>query len=124
MDLILIIIGAITVLAVVFFIGGYIISRRRTSNWSDHVADAERALEAAWAADRGWDRGLLDLAVRQALEAQRPGQDYGALHLVLVDDRPGMAEDKAHFVCTGGDGAARVILARAPSGEWRVESVS
>ena len=124
MDLLLIIIGAVTVLAVLFFVGGYIVTRRRAEHWSEHVADAERALEAAWAADRGWDRGLLDLAVRQALEAQRPGQQYGNLHLVLVDDRPGIAEDKAHFVCTGGEGEARVVLARNPSGEWRVDSVS
>ena len=123
MTLVLIIIGAVTVLAVLFFIGGYVVTRRRAENWQENVAEAERALEAAWSADRGWDRGLLDLAVRQALEAQRPGQEYGALHLVLVDDRPGVAEDKAHFVCTGGDGDARVVLARDAAGEWRVDSV-
>jgi hypothetical protein len=124
MDLILLIIIVVAVLAVVFFIGGYIVVRRRAENWEQHVADAERALEAAWAADKGWDRGLLDLAVRQALEAQRPGHDYADLHLVLVDDRPGVAEDKAHFVCTGGGGEARVVLARDAAGEWRVDSVS
>jgi hypothetical protein len=123
MDLILIIIIAVTALAVLFFIGGYVVSRRRAEHWEEHVAEAERALEAAWSADKGWDRGLLDLAVRQALEAQRPGQEYGALHLVLVDDRPGMAEDKAHFVCTGGDGEVRVVLARDAAGAWRVDSV-
>jgi len=124
MDLLLLIIIVVTVLAVLFFIGGYIVVRRRAENWEQHVAEAERALEAAWAKDKGWDRGLLDLAVKQALEARRPGQDHGALHLVLVDDRPGMAEDKAHFVCTGDDGEARVVLARDASGEWRVDSVS
>jgi hypothetical protein len=124
MDLVLIIIGAVTLLAVIFFVGGYIASRRHTEHWSEHVAEAEAALEAAWAADRGWDRGLLDLAVRQAVEAQRPGWDCRDLHLILVDDRPGVAEDKAHFIATGGDGEARVVLARDASGEWRVDSVS
>jgi len=123
MDLILIIVIAVTVLAVFFFIGGYIVVRRRAEHWEEHVAEAERALEAAWSADKGWDRGLLDLAVRQALEAQHPGQAYSDFHLVLVDDRPGVAEDKAHFVCTGGDGDVRVVLARDAAGEWRVDSV-
>jgi hypothetical protein len=120
-EIALIVIAAVLLL---LFVGGYIASRRRTRNWSEHVADAERALEAAWAADKGWDRGLLDLAVKQALEAQRPGWEYGELHLVMVDDRPGVAEDTAHFVATGGDDEARVVLARDASGEWRVASVS
>jgi len=123
MDLVLIIITVVTVLAVVFFVGGYIVSRRRAKNWEGNVAKAERALEAAWAVDKGWDRGLLDLAVKQALEAERPGQQYSAVHLVLVDDRPGVAEDKAHFVATGGADPCKIVLARATSGEWRVDSV-
>ena len=118
---ILIIIAAVLL---VLFVWGYIATSRRNKDWSEHVADAERALEAAWATDKGWDRGLLDLAVRQALEAERPGQAYGDLHLVSVDDRPGVAEDKAHFVCTGGHGEVRVVLARDAAGEWRVDSVS
>ena len=124
MDLVLIIIGAVTVLAVLFFVGGYIVSRRRTERWSEHVAEADAALEAARAADKGWDRSLLELAATQALEAQRPGWAYGDLHLVLVDDKPGVEEDRAHFVAAGGDGDVRVVLTRDAAGEWRVESVS
>ena len=45
------------------------------------------------------------------------------LHLVLVDDRPGVEEDRAHFGAAGGDGEVRVVLARDPSGGWTVESV-
>ena len=124
MEIALIIIAAVLLVLLVLFLGGFVSSRRYSAHWSEHVADAERALEAAWAVDKGWDRGLLDLAVKQALEAERPGQAYRDLHLVSVDDRPGVAEDKAHFVCTGGDGEIRVVLARDAAGEWRVDSVS
>ena len=120
MDVVLIVIGAVLLL---LFAGGFVASRRRTTDWSRHVADADHALEAARAADKGWDRDLLDRAARQALESERPGWAYRDLHLVLVDDRPGVAEDRAHFVAAGGDGEARVVLAREASGDWRVESV-
>jgi hypothetical protein len=39
-----------------------------------------------------------------------------------VDDKPGTAEDKAHFMASGGNGAARVVLARRDSG-WALERV-
>ena len=121
MEIILIVIGAVLLL---LFVGGYVASRRRNTDWSEHVARADQHLEAARAADKGWEKGLLDLAARQALESQRPGWVYRDLHLVLVDDKPGVEEDKAHFVAVGGEGEARVVLARDASGEWRVDSVS
>jgi hypothetical protein len=121
MEIVLIVIAAVLVL---LFVGGFVATRRRTTDWSKHVADADHALEAARAADRGWDRALLDRAARAALESERPGWAYRDLHLVLVDDRPGVGEDKAHFVATGGDGEVRVVLARDEAGAWRVESVA
>ena len=116
----------ITAVMIVFFIGGFIIARRRANapDRLEHVAQADAALEAARAADKGWDRSLLQLAATQALEAQRPGWAYRDLHLVLVDDKPGVEEDRAHFVAAGSDGDARVVLARNAAGEWTVESVS
>jgi hypothetical protein len=42
----------------------------------------------------------------------RPGWTFDELHLVLVDDRPGVDEDRAHFVAMGPDDQVRVILAR------------
>jgi hypothetical protein len=119
--IILIVIAAVLLL---LFVGGYVARRRRTTDWSKHVAEADHALEAARAADRGWDRDLLDRTARGALESQRPGWPYSDLHLVLVDDRPGVEEDCAHFVAAGGDGEARVVLARDAAGDWRVDSVS
>ena len=45
------------------------------------------------------------------------------LHLVLVDDNPGVAEDRAHFVAVGEGGQeARVVLGRQ-DGDWVAESV-
>jgi hypothetical protein len=41
---------------------------------------------------------------------------------VLVDDRPGIEEDRAHFVAVGPDGRARVILAREGD-RWIAERV-
>jgi hypothetical protein len=116
------------VLAVVFlllFIGGLVVSRRRLQRpeFAADVAHADRALESARAADRGWDRALLDEAARQALASERPGSSWESLDLVLVDDRPGVEEDRAHFMATGGDGMARVILTRDSDGHWLAESV-
>ena len=105
-------------------VGGYVATRRRATDWSEHVAEADAHLEAARAADKGWDRQLLEGEARTALERERPGWAFSELHLVLVDDRPGVEEDKAHLVATGGDGEARVVLARDAAGNWRLDSVS
>ena len=121
MEIVLIIIGAVLLLLLV---GGYIASRRRAENWSQHVADAERALERAFAADRGWDRELLHGAARDALGSHRPGWEYTDIYLVVVEDKPGIEQDRAQLVAVGADGEARVVLARAADGGWRVESVS
>ena len=114
----------IAVVLVLLFVGGYVATRRRNKDWSEHVAQAEQALEAAFAADRGWDRELLHRSAREALGSHRPGWEYSDVHLVVVEDKPGVEEDKAHLVAVGQDGEARVVLAREPDGGWRVESVS
>ena len=124
MDIILIIIGAVTLLAVVFFVGGYIASRRHTKDWSQHVAEAEQALELAWAQDKGWDREVLHRSAREALGSHKPGFEYTDVHLVVVDDKPGVERDRAQLVAVGEDGEAKVVLARAADGGWTVESVS
>jgi hypothetical protein len=124
MDLLLIIIGVVLLLAVLFFVGGVIASRRHTDHWTENVAKAEQALEIAWAKDRGWDREVLHRSARDALGSHKPGFEYTDVHLVVVEDRPGVAEDKAQLVAVGEDGEARVVLARAADGGWHVESVS
>ena len=96
--------------------------RRREPQRARHVAEADRALEHARAADRGWDRSALEAAARDALSSERGGWSYEELVLVLVDDRPGVEEDRAHLVASGAEGEARVILARRESG-WALERI-
>ena len=108
----------LTAVMVLFFIGGLIAVSVR----SDRDADAyERArarrrsgARAARApSDRGWDRELMEGVARSALSESRPDFSYGDLHLVLVEDTPGMEEDRAHFVAVGSDGE-RADRARPP----------
>jgi hypothetical protein len=123
LGIVLIVIAAVVVLLLV---GGFLgAARRRNHNAPDydqHLADADRALEHARAADKGWDRSVLEAAARDALAGEKPGWDYSDLTLVLVDDKPGVTEDRCHFVASGSDGQTRVVLARRESG-WALESV-
>jgi hypothetical protein len=120
---ILIIVG---VALVAVFVGGLLAARSReragAAHYAQHVAAADRALEAARAADRGWDRALLEEAARAALREQRPDFAFDELMLILVDDRPGVTEDRAQFAAIGGDGEARVVLVRGEQG-WGAERV-
>jgi hypothetical protein len=122
--IVLIVVGAVLLL---LFLGGlaYSLRRRRTtqSAYTRHIAEADRALEAARAADRGWDRAAMERAAAEGLVAQRPGFSYDSLELVLVDDQPGVHEDRAHFVALAPDGDLRVVLARDASG-WRLERLA
>jgi hypothetical protein len=122
-----IIVIVLVVLLVVFFAGGLIAARRRAeatdARLSERIAAADRALEAARAADRGWDAVLLEEAARVALDRERPDFRYHQLHLVLVDDQPGTDADRAEMAAVGEDGVVRVKVAR--HGEsWVAESLS
>jgi hypothetical protein len=123
LGIVLIVLGAIVLL---FFIGGLIAaaarSRRQADTYAEHVAAADAALEQARAADRGWNRATMEEAARAAIAESRPGWDFENLHLVFVDDRPGVSEDRAHFVAVGADGEARVILGRQDD-RWVAERV-
>lgn len=121
-------IAAIVLLAVlaVLFVGGLIAARRHAADNEEqldaHIASADRALEAARAADRGWDPVLLEEAARVALERERPDFRYDRLHLVLVDDRPGTDEDRAELAATGDQGVLRVRVTRR-GGSWVADNV-
>jgi hypothetical protein len=121
--IILIVLG---VLVVLFAIGGAIAvarrSRQQEATFAEHVEAADSALEQARAADKGWHRDTMEAAARDAIAESRPGWTYDDLHLVLVDDRPGVSEDRAHFMAMGADGEARVILAREGD-RWVAERV-
>jgi Flp pilus assembly protein TadB len=115
--------AVIGLLLLLGFLGARARDRRQAGSWAQHVAEADSALAQARATDRGWERTTMEQAARTALDQERPGWPYGGLHLVLVDDRPGIDEDRAHFVAVGDGGdEARVVLARAGD-RWSAESV-
>jgi hypothetical protein len=89
------------------------------------VGEADAMLERARAQDKGWDRALMEAAARAALQAERPDFVYDDLHLVLVDDRPGIEEDRAHMVAMGKGASdqTRVILTRTGEGNWVSERI-
>lgn len=116
MSALAIVVIALALVLAILFVGGLLASRRRDA-WREgdrlrRVAEADHALEQARAADKGWDRRRLEEAARQALARARPGWDYERLDLVLVDDRPGVEDDRAHFLATGAGEEARVVLTR------------
>ncbi len=122
--IVLIVIAVIVLIALVLgFLGTRARDRQQAGSWEQHVRSADAALAQAAASDRGWQRELMEEAARAALSQSRPDWTYGVLHLILVDDRPGIEEDRAHFVAVAEDGnEARVVLAR--QGDiWIAESV-
>ncbi len=69
-------------------------------------------------------RALLDRARHGSrLEEEHPEEQWHTLQLVLVDDRPGVEEDRAHMLAVGDGGEARVVLTRDASGDWVSERV-
>ncbi len=126
MSVLEIIVIVVVVLLIVFFIGGLFAvrarGRRQAGTFYEHIRAADEALEQARAADRGWHRDTMEATARAAIESARPGWAFDDLHLVLVDDRPGVEEDRAHFMAMGSDGQVQVVLARQAE-TWVAESV-
>ena len=118
--IVLVAIGGVVLL---IFLGGLVISARRRARpgTTQAIEAADRALAHAHAADRGWDRELLHGAARSALASERPEFEWTSLELVLVDDRPGVVEDRAHFVAAGASARVLIVLARDEQGAWLVE---
>jgi hypothetical protein len=122
--IVLIVLGVIiAVFLILGFLGARARDRRQAGTWAQHVAEADSALEQARAADRGWDPVVMEAAAKTALEESRPGWTFDDLHLILVDDRPGTDEDRAHYVAVGDGGEeARVVLERQGD-HWSAERV-
>ena len=120
LGIVLVVIGGLLLL---LFLGGLAMSARRRARpgTNQAIEAADRALAHAHAADRGWDRALLDEAAKSALASERPEFEWTSLELVLVDDRPGVVEDRAHFIAAGGTDRVRVVLARDEQGAWLLE---
>ena len=126
MSILAIVLIVLAALFVIFFVGGLVANRRHygaaPAEYARHVAAADQALEQARALDKGWDRRALEDAAWHALAEERPGDSYDTLVVVLVDDRPGVVEDRAELVAAGPAGEARVVLSRHDAG-WRAERV-
>jgi hypothetical protein len=122
--IVVIVVGALLVL---LFAGGLVGALRRRRHFEgrlrQRILEADRALEAARARDRGWDRVVLEAAAREALERERPDFRYDSLELILVDDRPGTDEDRAQIAASGADGELRVVLVRHGD-VWRAETLA
>src|SRR3954449_7880507 len=97
--IVLIVFGVIVVSALILgFLGIRARDRRQAGHWEKHVRAADAALADAAATDRGWQRETMEQAARAALTEMRPDWQARDLMLVLVDDKPGTDEDRAHFV--------------------------
>src|SRR3954468_7850750 len=105
MSTLAIIVVVLTILIVVLAIGGYVAVTRRQRELDPELRrrleEADQALAQARAQDRGWERSVMEAAVREAA-----GGPVDELQLVQVQDRPGTDEDRADFPAgRGGEGA-------------------
>lgn len=120
---------ALVFLALVIFVGGGMIARRRhryaaPEGFDRAVGEADRALAVAEAEDRGWRRATLEDAARRELAAARPGAPVRELTLVQVLDRPGTDEDRAVFEVVADERTRLTLTLGRRGGEWFAESLA
>jgi hypothetical protein len=110
----------VLVVLVLLIVGGVIARTRQLARtrpaFERSLAQVERDLVAAAAADRGWDRELLETAARR-IGAEQLGSEPDQLTLVEVLDRPGTDQDEAVFEYSTGGARHRLVLGRR-DGEW------
>ena len=110
----------VVLILAVLVVGGLIANARRTRaeepELHERLAEADQALALAQAADRGWQRETMELAVRQAF-AERSPVEPRELLLLQVLDRPGTDDDEAVFRVVTDAGAEDVRLVRR-AGDW------
>ncbi len=126
MSTLAIVIIVLAVVLILFLLGGLLGARRRDIEqapvYQQHLREADHALEQARASDRGWDREMMERVVHAALADAHPGITFDRLDLILVDDQPGVHQDRAHFEAHAGDRPVRVILSRGDAG-WSADQV-
>jgi hypothetical protein len=110
-----IIIVVFVLLVVLLIVGGLVANARRARGGEDELRvalrEADRALAAARAVDRGWDREAIEAAARAAFAARSP-VEIGELLLLQVVDRPGTEEDQALFRVVTDAGSEEILLVR------------
>jgi uncharacterized protein (UPF0333 family) len=110
-----IVILVIVVLLAVLIAGGFVMAgrRQRADEGALHTEldAANEALALARASDKGWERSLLEAAVRAAF-AERSGAEIRDLQLVQVVDKPGTEDDQAVFRIVTDHGSEHLHLDR------------
>lgn len=104
--------GVLLLLFLIGLVGNRRVRHERESALDAKIADADHALAAARAQDRGWDPALLEAAARRAFASRRPGIEPDRLDLVQVVDRPGTDEDSARMRVSFASGAEEIELQR------------
>jgi len=116
-----IVILVLLALIVVLAAGGAIATARRTrereAQMRERVREANEALAAAHAEDKGWERETLEAAAREVAAGRVGAGRVRSLELVQVVDRPGTEEDEAVFRVVTDAGEQQVVLGRR-DGRW------
>jgi type II secretory pathway pseudopilin PulG len=120
--IVLVVVGILVLLALGGALAGSRVRQRRSARFQEQLAGADRALAAARASDRGWDRTAIEDAARQAVARERPEVAVLQLVLVQVVDRPGTDEDRVMLHAVHAGGVLSVTLGRV-RGEWTPEAV-
>jgi hypothetical protein len=121
----IVVIVAVAALLLLAVGGAIATSRRAKAQEPQLLADlaaVNDALAAAHAADKGWDPERLRAAAESAFAERHPGVAPEAMTLVHVDDRPGIAEDRAVFRVVAGDDEHDLVLGRSGDGWVTVEA--
>jgi hypothetical protein len=113
---------AFGLLATLLAVGGYVANRRwvreRERRFAEDLASANRALAAAHAADKGWEPARLEAAARREFA---PRGEVRELHLVHVEDRPGIEEDRVVFRVTDAHGRHHELALTRRGDDWVAE---
>ena len=117
------VVAVVALFLVLGFVGTRARDRSQAGSWEEAVRSADAALAQAAATDRGWHREAMESAARVALEEHRPGWGYSDLHLVLVDDQPGIEEDRAQFVAVGDGGDEATVFLSRQGDRWSADRV-
>ncbi len=116
-----VIVLVVLALVVLLAVGGAVATARRTrareASLRAQLREANEALAAAHAEDKGWERDTLEAAAREVLASRGEGARVRSLELVQVVDRPGTDDDQAVFRAVTDGGEQRVVLGRR-DGRW------
>ena len=115
MSTLAIIVIVFVVIVLLLIVGGLVANARHLRAEDAHLRailqEADQALAAARAVDRGWDRPALEASARAAF-AERSPAEVRELLLIQVVDRPGTEEDQALFRVVTDAGSEEILLVR------------